>query len=110
MSLDDDPPPDSERPPEPPLQGPPPPYYVYVPRPGVNGFAVAALVVGIVGLCACFGFLGIIFGNIAKRKIDETGQTGEGMATAGIVLGWISAAITAVRIAAVFGGGGTTLM
>jgi hypothetical protein len=86
----------------------PPPYYWQPPKPGTNGFAVAALVVGIVGLCFCFGFLGIIFGNVARRQIDETGQAGAGMATAGIVLGWIAVAWIALRILLVFGVGAST--
>jgi hypothetical protein len=67
------------------------------PKPGTNGFAVAALVVGIVGLCLCFGFLGVIFGHIARRQIEETGQAGAGLATAGIVLGWIAVAWIVLR-------------
>jgi hypothetical protein len=93
----------------PPLQGPasPPLYQPYwvPPKPGTNGFAVAALVVGIVGLCLCFGFLGIIFGNVARRQIEETGQAGAGMATAGIVLGWIAVAWIALRIVLFIGVG-----
>ncbi|MDA1359871.1 DUF4190 domain-containing protein [Glycomyces luteolus] len=87
---------------------PPPPYYWQPPKPGTNGFAVTALVVGIVGLCFCFGFLGIIFGNIARRQIEETGQAGAGMATAGIVLGWIAVAWIVLRILLVFGVGATS--
>lgn len=85
-------------PPYDPYAVPPPPYYWQPPKPGTNGFAVAAMVVGIVGLCFCFGFLGIIFGNIARRQIEETGQAGTGMATAGIVLGWIAVGWIALRI------------
>jgi len=73
---------------------PPPLPYARPPRPQTNGFAVAALVVGIVGLCFCFGLLGAVFGNIAKQQIRETGEAGDGLATAGIVLGWISVAFT----------------
>jgi hypothetical protein len=76
---------------------------------GTNGFAVAALVVGIIGLCFCFGFLGVIFGSIAKRQIEETGEAGAGMATAGIVLGWISAALGAVRFLGMSGAGPTVM-
>lgn len=97
----------------PPFQGPAsPPYYQpywVPPKPGTNGFAVAALVVGIVGLCLCFGFLGIIFGNVAKRQIAETGQAGAGLATAGIVLGWIAVAWVVLRIFLVIGVGTTPL-
>ncbi|MBO3733189.1 DUF4190 domain-containing protein [Glycomyces niveus] len=90
----------------PPSPYPPGPYY-YPPKPGTNGFAVAALVVGIVGLCLCFGFLGIIFGNVARRQIEETGQAGAGMATAGIVLGWIAVGWIALRIILVLSVGTT---
>ncbi|MFC3494214.1 DUF4190 domain-containing protein [Glycomyces rhizosphaerae] len=85
--------------------GSPPPYYWQPPMPGTNGFAVAALVVGIVGLCFCFGFLGIIFGNVARRQIEATGQAGAGMATAGIVLGWIAVAWIVLRVLLVAGAG-----
>jgi hypothetical protein len=60
--------------------------------------AIAAMVCGIVGVCSIVGILGIIFGTIAKRQIRETGEGGEGMATAGIVLGWIGAAATVLLI------------
>jgi hypothetical protein len=48
--------------------------------PGVNGFAVAALVFGLLG-----GVLGIIFGIAAIRQIGRTGQRGKGLAAAGLV-------------------------
>lgn len=77
------------------------------PRPRTNGFAVAALVLGIVGLCGFIGILGLVFGLIAKRKIAEHPHyTGSGLATAGIVLGIISIVGTIVqvmRLATVFG-------
>jgi hypothetical protein len=95
-------------PPYDPYAAPPPPYYWQPPKPGTNGFAVAAMVVGIVGLCFCFGFLGIIFGNIARRQIEETGHAGAARATAGIVLGWIAVGWIALRILLVFGVGATT--
>jgi hypothetical protein len=56
--------------------------------------AIAAMVCGIVGVCSILGVLGIIFGTIAKRQIRETGEGGDGMATAGIVCGWIGCAAT----------------
>lgn len=68
------------------------------PRPRTNGFAVAALVLGIVGLCGFIGILGLIFGVLAKEKIRQTGQAGEGLATAGIVLGIISIVGTVVQV------------
>lgn len=98
MSMPD-PDPHQQQPQQP--QQPPPyaPQYGYgpyqyqypLPRP-TNGFSIAALVCGIVGACTPLSILGLIFGMIAKRQIQERGEQGEGMATAGIVLGWIGVA------------------
>lgn len=59
-----------------------------------NGYAIASLVLGIVGLT---GFplipsvLALIFGYKGRRQIDRAGgaEQGRGLAVAGIVLGWI---------------------
>ena len=59
-----------------------------------NGFAIASLVLGIVGIT---GFplipsvLALIFGYKGKKQIDRSGgaEQGRGIAIAGIVLGWI---------------------
>ncbi|MDA1358260.1 DUF4190 domain-containing protein [Glycomyces luteolus] len=91
------------QPPVPPPYAPypqPPPYgYPYVPPRPTNGMAIAAMICGIVGVCSPIGILALIFGNIAKRQIRETGDQGDGMATAGIVLGWIGVAATIFWIA-----------
>ena len=73
----------------------PPPYgYPYQPPRPTNGLSIAALVVGIVGICNPLGILALIFGMVAKRQIAERGEAGDGFATAGIVLGWIGVAGT----------------
>jgi hypothetical protein len=58
--------------------------------PGTNKKAIWSLVLGIVGLLCC-GFLAgipaIILGNMAKKEIATTGEGGNGLATAGLVLG-----------------------
>jgi len=67
-----------------------------------NGMAIAALVCGIAGfLCLIPGILGIIFGFVAKGQIRQSNgtQRGDGMATAGIVLGCIWVAITILIVA-----------
>jgi hypothetical protein len=74
----------------PPYSPPPPPGAVS----GMNGFAIASLVASV----ALFGFgsfLGIVLGYVARRQIARTGgrQDGEGLATAGIILGWIGLAV-----------------
>lgn len=75
--------------------GYPPPYpgyppYGYPPPRTTNGMAIAALV------CSLSGFLtflsapvGAILGHIARKQIRERGEEGDGMALAGIVIGWI---------------------
>lgn len=79
----------------------PPPYGYppYVPPRPTNGMAIAAMICGIVGVCSPIGILALIFGNIAKRQIRETGEQGDGMATTGVVLGWIGVAATIAWIA-----------
>jgi hypothetical protein len=97
------------QPQEPPAQPPVPPPYApypqqpygyppYVPPRPTNGMAIAAMVCGIVGVCSPLGILALIFGNVAKRQIRETGEQGDGFATAGIVLGWIGVGATIVLI------------
>jgi ribosomal protein L40E len=60
-----------------------------------SGMAVAALVLGIIGLFFnILGVLAIIFGAIAISQINrEPGLQGKGMAVAGLVLGIVSIAV-----------------
>jgi hypothetical protein len=66
-----------------------------------NGLAIASLVVSLAGVLflACygggglFGLVGAILGHIAKRQIRERGEAGGGMATAGVIIGWIVLAL-----------------
>ena len=69
----------------------PAPVYVPVPQPSVNGYAIASLVLGIVWIYGITSVLALVFGYRAKREIEASQgwQTGGGLATAGIVLGWI---------------------
>jgi hypothetical protein len=65
-----------------------------------SGFAIASMVLGIVWIYWIGSILAIIFGVVAKNQIrDGNGSvTGDGMATAGIVLGIIGLAIAAILI------------
>ncbi|MGY2083456.1 DUF4190 domain-containing protein [Blastococcus sp. SYSU DS0539] len=82
-------------PPPPPGSGYPRPYgqpyggYPYAPPQRTNGMAIASLVLGILWLYWVGSILALVFGYTAKRQIQERGESGSGMATAGIVLGWI---------------------
>lgn len=96
-----------------PYQQPPQPVPVYQAQPFVvtpagpktAGLAVAALVCSLVGLVLCyFAFilelLALIFGIIAKRQIKDRGLSGNGMATAGIV---ISSIVLGLEVIVVIG-------
>jgi hypothetical protein len=82
----------------PPAPPPPPPGFEQYPASGpprTHSKATASLVCGIVGLFLCGVILGpvaIYLSNQAKREIRESGgqYTGEGLATAGMVLGIIA--------------------
>ena len=81
-----------------PVHGQPALGYAVVARPTANE-AIWALVLGIGSfvLCGIFAAIpAIIVGNNAKKKIAASGgaYAGEGMATAGIVLGWIQVGLT----------------
>jgi Domain of unknown function (DUF4190) len=80
-----------------------PPQPIYVQRPATNGKAVASLVLGILCLYGIGSILALIFGFMARKEIDASGgaQTGRGMATAGIVLGFIGIGIMVLLLAVI---------
>ncbi len=82
--------------PYPPQPGMPYPYYV--PRP-TSGMAIASLVCGILWIYWIGSILALIFGYIARKQIRERGESGNGMAIAGIVLGWIGVATLVATVA-----------
>jgi hypothetical protein len=72
----------------------PPPIYVQQPyayvRPPDQGMAVASLVCSLIGLVMCFpAILGIIFGHIALSKAKRGEAGGQGMAQAGMIIGYV---------------------
>ena len=107
--MSDVPPP----PPPPPAAPPPPPPMPAQPGGGgaaasTNGFAIASLVLGILGIVTCgYTFLvapllAVIFGVIAKRQIAERGQGGQGLAQWGFILGVIGLVVSVLLIVLVF--------
>jgi len=74
--------------------------------PPTNGMAIASMVISIVsilGLCGygiggLLGLLGAILGHVARRQIRERGENGDGMALAGVVMGWIATALAVLVI------------
>ena len=80
----------------------PPGQAIYVPQ-ATNGKAIAALVLGILWIYWIGSILALIFGVVARKEIAASGgaQSGQGMATAGIVLGCVGMGTLALFV--VFG-------
>ncbi|WP_448641680.1 DUF4190 domain-containing protein [Geodermatophilus sp. URMC 63] len=77
-----------------------PPYgYGYLPR-RTNGFAIASMVLGIVWIYWIGSVLALVFGYVARSQIRERGEGGDGMAIAGIVLGWIGVGVLGLALLA----------
>jgi hypothetical protein len=70
----------------PPAPGYPAPGYapVYAQSASTNTMAILSLIFAFV-----VAPLGIVFGHMAKKQIRNTGEQGEGLATAGLILGYI---------------------
>ena len=93
---------------------PPPgqPYYppyqppqAYQPYPLVrptNGLAIAALVCGIAAFATGITCIpAIICGHMARGQIRRTGEQGDGLAVAGLILGYVSIVLFVVAVAAI---------
>ena len=85
-----------------PPQAPPQPYgaptYTPPPQKQGAGLAIASMVLGILWLYWIGSILALVFGYIARKQIRERGEAGGGMATAGIVLGWIGVAVFVLAV------------
>jgi hypothetical protein len=73
-----------------------------VARTGTNSMAIAALVCGLaefftLGLTAVPA---VVLGHAARRQLRRTGQQGDGLAQAGLILGWTGIALIAAAVAA----------
>jgi hypothetical protein len=68
-----------------------------------SGFAVASLVLGIIGLpiiCPLLipSVLAVVFGLLGRRDVREKGHSGEGMALAGLIMGIIGIMVSVVLL------------
>lgn len=59
----------------------------------INGFAVASVVLGVIWIFWIGSILALAFGYIARKQISDRDERGVGLATAGIVLGWVGVAL-----------------
>ena len=74
----------------------PPPGWPPLRRP-TNSLAIVALVLAFV-----FAPAGLVLGVVARRQIRETGEEGDGLALAGIVIGAIGTALAVLGIVLAF--------
>lgn len=82
---------------------PPPPIYAAPPaQRHTSGLAIASLVLGLMFIAGIGSILAVVFGVKARHEIDASNGwvTGRGMATAGVILGWIGVAIVALGVLA----------
>ncbi|MGI8647338.1 MAG: hypothetical protein DLM55_01325 [Acidimicrobiales bacterium] len=66
------------------------PYYMPPFRP-TNSYAVASLVLAIIGLTSCLLVpcpVAAVMGHVARRQMVKRNEQGAGFALAGIILGW----------------------
>jgi hypothetical protein len=67
-----------------------------------SGYAIASLILGIAGFFVfpvVPSILAIVFGLKAREELSrDPAVGGEGLATAGIVLGWVGIALTAIGL------------
>lgn len=89
---------------------PPPPGPGGYAAPQSNQKALWSLILGILGIVCCGLFAGIpaiVLGGSATKEIAAAGgaQTGEAMAKAGLILGWISVGLSVLGLLLVLGMG-----
>ena len=76
-----------------------PPYGPPALAPRTNGMAIAALACGIGGFFVFpASFAAVVLGHVARREIRRTGEAGDGMATVGLILGYIGSVIGALVV------------
>jgi Domain of unknown function (DUF4190)/Protein of unknown function (DUF2510) len=75
----------------------PPPFYAH----GTDGFAIASLITGLIGV----PIVPIVLGVVARNRIRESGglKEGNGLAIAGIILGAIQVVIFVVVVLVIIG-------
>jgi prepilin signal peptidase PulO-like enzyme (type II secretory pathway) len=63
-----------------------------------DGLAIASLVLGILYLGGIGALLAVIFGHLSRKAARLADRQPSGMATAGLILGWIGLALTVVLV------------
>lgn len=65
---------------------------------GTNGLAIASMVLGLVG----GSVLAVVFGHVARSQIRSTREDGDGLAVAGLVLGYLGLAASLAAVLFIF--------
>lgn len=82
------------------------PQAVLGPQQQTNGLAIASMVVSIISMVGllCYGlggFLGVvgaILGHVSRKQIKERQQSGDGMALAGVIVGWVAVVLAIIVV------------
>lgn len=72
--------------------------------PPTNTLAIVSLVAGITSFFVCpviGGIVAIVTGHMARGQIRQTGEGGDGLALAGLVLGYVHLALAVLALAVV---------
>jgi hypothetical protein len=68
-----------------------PPYGAYgAPAAKTNALAIASLVASVISLCGVGSIAGIVLGVVALNQIKVSGESGRGLALAGIIVGAVT--------------------
>ena len=81
----------------------PPPSAEQYRQQGTNGYAIASLVLGIIGM-VIGSILAVAFGHMALGQISRSGQSGRGLAIAGLVLGYVGIVATVLLVLVLLAG------
>jgi hypothetical protein len=70
-----------------------PPGYYTPPHPRTNGFAIGAMAAGLLAWMPPGALAAVLLGHTARGQIRRTGERGDGLAVAGLVLGYLGICI-----------------
>ncbi|KJK56752.1 hypothetical protein UK12_20830 [Saccharothrix sp. ST-888] len=81
----------------------PPPAFLAPPRPRTNPLAVTSMVLGLLTIptMGATGVPAVVTGHVARAQLRSRDEPGDGMATVGLVLGWLSIAAWALLFLAI---------
>ncbi|MFB7662544.1 DUF1707 and DUF4190 domain-containing protein [Kitasatospora sp. NPDC056138] len=81
----------------------PPPVFLAPPKPRTNPLAVTSMVLGLLTIptMGATGVPAVVTGHVARAQLRSRDEPGDGMATVGLVLGWLSIAAWALMILAI---------